>query len=270
MTDVLSRSEPARLEAGGHVCWIVNEMAESVDQAATVLLEAAAYSQKPILFGPAGSESLTELAPRADIAMDPRTEVFGSGDLDPTRMFTYFREQTAAARAEGYRGLRVMADMRWTVSADLDSDHLIGFELLLGSLVKELDASIVCAYPKSSFDSDMTSAMLSVHEIEAGGEEPPQFKMFAHHDGSWRLSGEIDLAVASTFETAMTRIIEAGRCTIDVSALHFVDVAGIRQIAQAAQHSSQPIRLVGARPMLRRMWDLAGFTSTSPTVKLVD
>lgn len=269
MDEVLTPSGLEGLQPGQHVCWIVNEPATFVEQAAAVLSPAPEFSQKAIAFGPQGSQSLVELVPSAKAAIDPGAAIQGSGELDPRKVFALFREQTEIAHAEGYRGVRVVADMDWVAAAVPNTDLMVSFELMLGPLAKELEASIVCAYRKT-FDADVVTAVPSVHETDVGGEEPPQFKIFADSVSTWRLSGEVDLAVSSTFETAIAQVAGTGDCLIDVSALEYIDVAGMRQIAQAARASTQPMRLIGVPPMLRRIWNLAGFDETVPTVELVD
>lgn len=269
MAESSSRSGSEGLRPRNHVCWVVSEPATYLESATALLREAPDFSQKAMVFGPEKSDALAKLAPLAKAAIDPRTEVLGGGELDPEKMFTMFREQTELARAEGYRGLRVVADMDWVTAALPHTDIAVSFELMLGALAKDLEASIVCAYRPTSFDTSAIAAMLSVHEIALGAEESPQFKIFGDGMSRWHLSGEVDIAVASTFETAISRITRDGGCLIDVSGLEYIDVAGMRQIAQAARVSAEPIRLVGVPPMLRRMWNLAGFEEAAPTVELV-
>lgn len=269
MAEFSTRSGSEGLLPGDHVCWTVSEPATYLDVATALLREAADFSQKAIVFGPEKSEVLAELTPLAGFAIDPRAAVSGDGELDPGKVFAMFREQTEMARAEGYGGLRVVADMDWAAAALPNTDRALSFELMLGPLAKELEASIVCAYRTPSFDAGAIAAVLCVHE-KGLDADPPQFKIFGDGVGRWHLSGEVDLAVASTFETAIARVTRDGGCLIDVSALEYIDVAGMREIARAGRASAQPIRLVGASPMLRRMWKLAGFEEAAPTVELVE
>lgn len=270
MTGTATESELAGLGRGSHVCWITDDPANYVTNARVLLQEATGAGQKPIIFGPERSSVLAELAPSAAIAVDPLATLLGGGALDSNKMFSLFRDQSALARAEGYVGVRVVADMDWIASTRPSTDSIVSFELMLGSLVREVEATIVCAYRPRSFDTDAILGVLAVHEL-AVGHQPPQFRFFAADADTWQLSGEVDLAVASTLEVAISHAARGGDgvCLLDVSALEFIDVAGMRQITRAARASDQTVRLVNAPPRLRRVWHLAGFAQSDPAVELV-
>lgn len=259
------RSGFEELKPGSHVCWIVDEPATYVSGTQELLRDAAHHGQKPVLFGPEESSALVELGQLASMAVDPSMTFLGGAKLDRDTMFTHFREHTAMARLEGYSGLRVVADMDWIVATQADIGSIVSFELILGRVVQELEATIVCAYRASTFGFEAIRSVLSVHEIDVGGEAP-QFRLFAVGGGAWRLSGEVDLAVASTFAAAVALAAGDGDWIVDVSDLEFIDVAGMRQIADASSISEKKIRCLGASPKLRRMWELAGFAQSAPSV----
>ena len=47
--------------------------------------------------------------------------------------------------------------------------------------------------------------------------------------------------------------VAAGRCVLDASGVDFIDLAGLRHIAEAAR-SGVTVRVVGAPPIVRRVW----------------
>lgn len=257
------------LAPGSHVCWIVDAPDDYVE-AATILLEGASSAgEKAVVFGPEGSGPLLTLAPLAEQAADPRLAFLGGGPLDPGAMFAMFREQSALARAEGYERLRVVADMDWLLPAAPTTEAVIAFELLLDRHAKELDATILCAYRTGSFDTAAIAGALCVHPLEAGPVERPQFRLVAADGQTWRLSGEVDYAVLGDFASAISAAAAAGDCVVDVSTLDFIDVASMRAIAVASRAPDTTIALVGARPLVRRGWQLAGFADAAPAVQLV-
>jgi anti-anti-sigma regulatory factor len=71
------------------------------------------------------------------------------------------------------------------------------------------------------------------------------------------------------FKTAINTAVGAGPCVIDASRLTFVDVAGMRQLAEAAEARATPVRLLGVRPVVERSWALGRFAEIAPTVELV-
>lgn len=184
-------------------------------------------------------------------------------------MFGMFREQTAAARAEGYQRLALVADMDWLLPARLTTAEVVGFELLLDRHVMELDATIVCAYRRRSFDTDAITGALCVHPVQVGAPDSPQFRSVAADESTWRLAGEVDCSVASTFEAALVAAVGVAGAEIDLTELEFIDVAGMRAIAEVGRDATAAIRLVGAPTIMRRSWGLAGFGDLAPAVELV-
>ncbi len=249
------------LPAGAHVCWVVDDPATFVATAAGLLVEAAARGAKPIVFGPLDGVALAALGEVAAIAVDPRVALLDEGPFDPRAIFAMFRRESAAARAEGYRGVCVVADMDWLLPSRPSAAAIIGLEVLLDQLVAQLGATVVCAYRTASFDTGLITGALCVHRDRLGGQEPP-FQLVAAGPGRWSLGGEVDLSVREAFATALHAAAGTGRCVIDTSSLQFIDVAGMRTIAAVA--SSLRVRLEGVPRIVKRVWSAAGFAADFP------
>jgi anti-anti-sigma regulatory factor len=257
------------LAPGSHACWVVRDPAAYVDHAAAVLGQAARTGEKPVVFGPEGSEALRRLMPLAAVAADPHSVYLDGGGLDPETMFAMFEVETARARHEGYRGLRLVADMDWLLPAGPTTEAIIGFELLLDRHSQRLGATIVCAYREASFDMATLTGALCVHPIGIGARQAAPFRLVAGAPDLWRLLGEVDIGDAEHFHTAITTAVGSGTAMIDASGLAFIDVAGLRRIARAGRASAVPLRIVGAPLVVRRSWRLAGFGEVAPTVEFV-
>ncbi len=265
---VVEPSELVDLAPGSHVCWVVRDPAGYLECAATLLAQAGRTNEKPVVFGPACGDALEILRPLAAMAADPWEAFLGRGDLNPDAIFTMMEEQTARARDEGYRGIRLVADMDWLIPARPSVELLVGFELLLDRHVKRLGATIICAYRETSFDTEALAGALSVHPVEVGVDSPPQFRLVADDLDRWRLVGEVDIAVDANFRAAIAATV-GSPCVIDASSLAFIDVGGMRALAEAVRSSHGAIRLVGAPAIVRRGWQMAGFAEMAPTVELV-
>ena len=251
-----------------HVCWVVDDDAGYVDHAGRFLSHSKNAARKPLAFGSCGT-SLDVLEPIAALSLDPRLSILENGPLRPEPMLTAFRDQAALARAEGFEGISVVADMDWLIPTRPTTDDLVRFELLLDQVVSKLDATVVCAYRRSSFDVDAIACARSVHPLDLGGDAPPLFRLVAGEGDVWRLSGEIDLGVSSHLAAALTAVTAQRRCEIDVTGLGFIDVRGTATLADAARRSHTPMRLLGASRVLRRHWQLAGFDEYAPMLELV-
>lgn len=256
------------LDAGGHICLVVDDDHAYDDLAAGFLASGLARGEKTVAFGPLDSPLQEKLGPLAAIVADPYVAFLQRGSLRPADMFAMFREQTGIARREGFSRLRVAADMDWLLPSGAGSEEAIGFEVLLDRVVSELDATVLCAYRRSSFDPETVRGMGCVHPVVAG-DEPPPFRLVAGADGAWELSGEIDVACAALLGTAL-RATAAAPWVLDLSGLNFADVVGLRTLAMAAVDAELPLEARGASPVVRRTWEIAGFDQLAPGVRLVD
>lgn len=255
----------AGLARGSHVCVVVGDDDELGARAEAFLAEGNARGDKTLAFGPHDSPLLTRLRPLAAVVADPHVAFLGRGALEPEAMFAAFRDQADLAAREGYRGIRVAADMDWLLPARPTADEVVGFELLLDRLVRELDATILCAYRRTSFDRSTVAGALCVHPVRIADEQEPPFTLVAGDGDAWRLSGAVDAFGAARFAGAFAAAARSS-CVLDVGGLEFIDVAGMRAIAAAGV----PVQLRNAPPSLQRHWLLAGFDRAAPTVRLSD
>lgn len=264
MTPALSQRED-RPNGLGHICWTIEDEASFLDKARAFLAEGHALGQKTAAFGPRGGSTLAALAGEVDVAADPYYDFLGEGDLVPQTMFEKFRAQTAIARDEGYSALRVVADMDWLLPIGPRPGAAIEFELLLDRVAAQLGASVVCAYRRASFDKLTVDGTFCVHPFFSGIDEPPPFSLLDRKGLAWELSGEVDRASLPAFSAAFAAGARSGP-VFDVSGLDFVDVAGLRAVAEIARSTGAQLELRGASPSLRRHWQLAGFDSVAPGV----
>src|SRR5690349_1619753 len=133
-----------------HVCWAVRGDDDLASGAQRYLQEARDRGEKTLAFGPDRGWMLEQFAGSVDVAVDPRVAFLPDGPFDAQAMYAIFREQDASARAEGYTGICVVADMDWLLPLGLSSEQVIGFELHLDQVVADLGATVICAYRTSS------------------------------------------------------------------------------------------------------------------------
>ncbi|HVL34018.1 MAG TPA: MEDS domain-containing protein [Actinomycetota bacterium] len=251
---------------GAHVCLVVHHPAAYLTLAEALLERGRAENEKLFAFGPHASDALRTLGSAA-LTADPRVVFLENRPLDPSTMFAMFERQASLARAEGYAGIRVIADMDWLLPGDPSADELVRFELLLDRLVLELGATVVCAYRVASFEAETIDGVAAVHPIVSGCAEPP-FRMVSAGSAQWQLSGEVDICSLPHFEAAFEAATNAGACDIDVTGLDFIDVRGMRAVARACASAPHPIRLRGVSPTIRRFWSIAGFEDVIPLTEL--
>lgn len=260
MTSTIDEGALVNLVPGSHVGWVVANPERYESEVSELLRRGFAAGEKTVVFGPHEGELLSVLAQRAKMAADPMID-FLQGAFLPETMFSMFRDQFAKARSEGYIGLRVVADMDWLLPLGLASTDVAAFELGLDRVVKELGATVVCAYRQSTFSPDAIEETLSVHPIACGGKEP-QFRFVAMDEHMWMLAGDVDVAVESSLDAWIEIAAGDPECVIDISGLRFIDVSGMRLLARACQ-SNRSLRFRSIPPFFHRMWHVAMFNDVA-------
>ncbi|MFI6025712.1 MEDS domain-containing protein [Amycolatopsis magusensis] len=174
------------------------------------------------------------------------------------------RAEVSTAQREGFRGIRVVADMRELGLDSLAARELLEFELDLDRVVSEAGATMVCAYRNDGFTPAAVGAAMCAHPRAFGANrEDRGFRMGSTGRGEWRVSGEIDRSNADAFEVAMTTAAGmSARMRLTFDDLRFIDVAGMRVLARVtAAFPALGLTLVDPPPSFLRCWELFGFAS---------
>jgi MEDS: MEthanogen/methylotroph, DcmR Sensory domain len=247
---------------GSHVCYVADSAARLAEWTAACMAGGAELGEKLVKFVPqidtARRDEVMIGAVRATM-VDPRVAFLGSGGLEEGAMLAAFREMAAAARREGYRGLRVFADMDWLLPAPPGRERLTAFEQLLDRVVTELEATVVCAYRTDSFAPETLAEVAAVHPATAGTVPvEPGFRCWNVADGVWELAGEVDYLTVELFTRVLRTAAEgASVLCLTVTDLSFIDVAGMRAIAQlAADRPELELVIDGAGELLSECWAL--------------
>ncbi|MCE6996364.1 MEDS domain-containing protein [Saccharothrix sp. S26] len=263
-------AELTRLGQGSHVCCVVDSSPRFEEWAAGCLAEGARQRQKLFRFAP--DAVLPELAVDGSVTLaDPHVAFLGRGPMDPEAMYRMFRRQDEVARDEGYQGLRLVADMDWLLAAGPGRAEVAEFELVLDEVVRELGATVVCAYRTSGFDDEAVAEVLAVHPVTVGDVPlEPGFRVWSVAPGVWEVAGEVDVFNAEPFERALATA--AGRSAsllVRTSGLGFVGLAGAHALARVAR-ARPDLRIVveDACPSLLQCWALGGFESSAPLVEV--
>ncbi len=241
--DILTDAAIRDLGISGHVCWLVSDQGAYDGLAAALLAEGEGLGQRSVSLGPDTVDAGT-----------------------PAAIMGLVRELAAKAPADGYGGTRIVADMDFILPLHLSTRDIVAFELQLDRLLSELNATVVCAYRRSSFDTTALAGALAVHaeQFGSGLRAPFQFVAGRRH---WRLSGEVDVTMQEAFAAAVGAAATLGDCVIDVTGLSFIDVSGMRAIAHGALAAGDGLRLRGASADFQRFWNISGFKDLAPEVQ---
>jgi anti-anti-sigma factor len=256
-------SEPCGLGPGAHVCCVVGSNDQFEAWTERCLQEGALAGQK--LFRVVSRTHPLPARPDAAVTViDPAAQAF-----TPEGVFAMYRLEAAKARQEGFTGMRVVADMRWTVAHPALLAQLAALELRLDEVVVELDVTLVCVYGRDDRSRRELAELVAVHPLTSGVPvADPGFRIWNLDRGTWEVAGEVDSSNVDLFERALSAALANGpvrrlRC----GGLRFISAAGLRALSCVGlRQPGQRMVIQNASPMLRRSWTVFEFDEYLPQV----
>jgi anti-anti-sigma regulatory factor len=243
--------------SAGHIGLVVESDDEYEQLVQPLLDEGARFGDKLIVFGSAcrniaGNVFHHDVPLRTDMLARLRTEVDTAG-------------------RQGYRGVRVVADMD-QLGTSLSAPDLLAFELTLDRAVTELGATMLCAYRSGSLDRDAVAVAMSAHPCGYGmNSEDVGFRMWSGDEDNWNVSGALDLINAGTFRTALaSAACSSNRLRLTFVELRFVDLAGVQALADVTEMiPGLSLTVTTPSHSFRRCWRMLGYDETCPRVEIV-
>jgi anti-anti-sigma regulatory factor len=210
---------------------------------------------RELLGGVAGSGTLVSGEAVRVISLE---EFYGTGEpVDPAAVIKRYDAATQEALADGYRGLRVGADVTDLVRAPDQHDAFARCEVLLERYTSRHPLSAMCGYRRELGDAVTQFACL--HAAASAGLTP--FQVFACDDGAVGLLGEFDQACQGAFERALARIGPAPGdpgLIFDMSAVGFMDHYALLALDSYAEACPVPVVARSVPSAVRRVAHVLG------------
>jgi anti-anti-sigma factor len=259
------------LAPGDHVCWIFEQDEEYLPAMARFVAAGLRERQRVVyLTGSAPAETVaaglatyTPGVPDAVCSGALRLDPMG-GRLDPAGMTAAFARDIDQAVADGYQGLRVVADMGWARG----QTHLPGYEERANGLFLDGRAMAVCLYDRRLFEAAGLHAVSCAHP---GTLDPyrhdgrvPMLRARRTGRASVALSGEADLSNRRALGGVLDVLIseaDADPVRVDASDLTFLDAGGAGLFAQAAATAPAGVVLAGTTPAVTQVLTISGVAS---------
>lgn len=110
-------------------------------------------------------------AERGALLLVSRWEVsFPNGEFDPVAMIGFVRQAINQSLADGFTGLRVVAEMTWALQMGVGANKLIHYEALGNHLYPDEPLVAICMYDRSRFPEAVCQDAMRVHPWVAVGE----------------------------------------------------------------------------------------------------
>ncbi len=180
-----------------------------------------------------------------------------SAPIDIPTQLSQYADEVARAVADGFTGLRVFCDITALIADPARRrshgrwEHAADVWIAAGNPLAPL-----CAYDIGVVGAKAL-AVMALHPRRLGPASA--VTTFGVYGGPQRrvLEGEIDAFAAPVLAEALTALPD-GPVDLDAGELTFLSARAALAIARACEEDSgpTPLRLVGARPSVRRVWEI--------------
>ncbi|MBY8877332.1 MEDS domain-containing protein [Actinacidiphila acidipaludis] len=258
------------VDVGDHVCWVVPAEDEFQRAARDFLRDGAKIGDKLMVLGSVPPAWLEVQSPRA-LLIDPADATGGAG-WDTDALVSLVGREAEAADRQGFRALRVLAQMERVWPEGTTPQQVADRELRLDALMGGGTAAIVvCAYPSSVFPPELLEQAGSVHPHFTGRlEQAPAFQLFHSAKGHWNLNGVVDADGAESFHAAVIGLLRnMPVLRLSCRGLQLIDASGMQMLVKAADaFPGHRIMVEDSNPTVRKCWELLGFDDPTIPVEL--
>ncbi|WP_433271324.1 MEDS domain-containing protein [Actinosynnema sp. CS-041913] len=232
--------------AHDHVCWRYHDAREFRDQARGFLSEGLALGHRVRYLGTGDADALVgHLDGVAGLAEALRTGAAQVVSLDtthpvgtviePAAQVRAYAEETEAALAAGFTGLRVVADCTSMVRTPEQLVAFSRYEHQIDHYMADRPFSAMCAYSDAEVDEQAFAQVACMHP--STNTAYPGFRLHAAGDRVTVLGGEVDQSAGDLFAVALRRADprpHEGRLVFDATDLTFLDHCNLLRLARHA------------------------------------
>jgi anti-anti-sigma regulatory factor len=256
------------LEPHDHVAWYGDGAADLYLLASTALAAGARRNEK-LLFV-AEDPDATRLGEIADLdrlldvgqlellAIDA---VYGAwSTFSPTVQLATFEDVLASALADGYRGIRVVADNTPLVCGDDDGfRRWLAWEQITDRFQAKSEVTGICYFDRGALSDDRRSDLAALHPVRSASSDEPPFTLLADDDAV-SVSGTVDTWSADQFRRIVDTTPGDGPLVVDLSRADFIDHRALLAL-NAVASAGRPIHICGASPPLPKLPALLGIAT---------
>jgi ABC-type transporter Mla MlaB component len=285
---------PAGLTPGNHLCWPYENPAHFEQAARTYVSDGLLLGERVLAVVDERMRGellrLERPLPRAD-AFGPSLQVLGlaevygsgiNGNADrrtPCQHLDFYVNATRQALADGYAGLRVVAEVTGLASEPAPSGDVFGWEHLADEFISSgLGLSAMCGYRSDLLDPEVVAELACLHPLVRTPLRESAFGLF--FDGStMTLAGTVETFSADRLHRVLFRSHvqsasdqPGAQITLDLSGLDFIDGHGLSVLADWArsrQGNSSTVRLIGMSLTARTVWAILGYDHELPAVTVL-
>ena len=250
-----------------HVVWFGNGDGELHSVAAAAFADGARRHEKlmfvaedpdpALLSGVTGLERLLATGQLELLAVDA---VYGTGNgSSASAQLATFEGVLADALADGYRGIRVVADNTPLVRGDDESfRRWLAWEQLTDRFQAASMVTGVCFFDHRELSGERQADLATLHAVRSTSVVEPPFSLFWDGDAV-SVTGMLDAWSAERFRRMLDAVRVDRPLVVDLSRAGFVDDHGLLALAESAS-ADRPLRVRGDG-RLRELVSLMGLAT---------
>lgn len=250
---------PVGLRPGDHLCWVYDDPGRFATDVVAFLREGLDHGERIAVVADAPvADTLVALRPLGDVdelvrhgtlAVSSATGTYAGHHAPAESQVDRYAAMTEAALTDGYRGLRVAADITPLVTDPAGRRAFARYEHLIDRYMADHPFTALCGYDERVV-GDYAGEVAHLHP--AGNRADLPFRLISGRAGSVRVAGEVDALSAAAFRSALGHVVEpdAALLLVDGAELTFIDHRGLFALAEAAPHVELVTRFSGAATLV--------------------
>ena len=247
-----------------HVAWVGSGTAALDELAADTLADGARAGERLMFIADDVSPSRLAALPRVhDLLADGAlqlaevTDVYGASfDFDPAAQLGVFTDALDTALADGFTGLRVVADnTSLVVGDDEEFARWLAWEQLTDRLQHDREIIGICFFDDSRIEPGRLEDLAATHPVISAAVAPG-FRLFSCGE-ALHVVGEIDAFDTERLARLLATAPHADRLVIDLGRCRFLDHQALHAFADHAERSTSLV-LRNVPPTTRRVWEIVG------------
>jgi ABC-type transporter Mla MlaB component len=268
-------------EAGAtdHVCWVYDEDDDTFDRAVGRFLTGGLdRGERLLVVGDRAVDGLRRpasgLADVDALLADGTLQTLRLGDAYdatadflPHDQFTFYDSATRRAIDEGYRGLRVVAEISALAADPVRRQALVRWERLADDYIASGSGfTAMCAY-SSELATAAWDDVAALHPL-VHAPRAPAFQFFSDESSGLVLTGSVDTSSADRLARVLASApAEPPVVVLDLAEMEFLDIAACRTLARwAASLKARDVvvEFADTPALVRRMWQLLSLDAVAP------
>lgn len=195
---------------------------------------------------------------RGDLVLCRTSDVYDlSRPIEADTQLAFYDRAVRQALSDGFRGLRIAADITSLVSDPDRRPAHVHWEQVADRYATDQPMAPLCLYDLRRVSA--LDAVAGCHPLQ--GPRPAEVALYGERPDAAALTGDLDTSTACTLEELLAGQPDTDT-TVDVSRLSFIDGRSAWMLHEhllERREADHPLVLTGASELLHRIWDVCRF-----------